>query len=138
MKIKATRCHLPLKKKKKLWMKWWKTFKNSCAAYKPIMSLRWRRKVVAHLTAPWKMCWFLNNYDYLKLVCSCVLLLQIYLAKTQKYVVVTIVPLLLLTLFGKRGIFTHSPWSWIFCFLSFFHYYVKLKELCSLVLFQVK
>ena len=40
--------------------------------------------------------------------------------------VMTIVPLLFPTLFGRRGIFTCSPWSWVFCPLSFIHYHVLL------------
>ena len=38
--------------------------------------------------------------------------------------VVTIVPLLFHTLFGKRGIFTRSPLPWVFCPLSFSYYHV--------------
>ena len=34
------------------------------------------------------------------------------------YNVLTIVPLLFPTLFGKRGIFTRSPWLWVLCPLS--------------------
>ena len=41
-----------------------------------------------------------------------------YHRKTQISVVVTLVPLHLPTLYDKRGIFTHSPWLWVFCPLS--------------------
>ena len=40
--------------------------------------------------------------------------------------VVTIVPLLFPTLYGKRGIFTHSPLLWVFDPLSFHCYHVHL------------
>ena len=42
---------------------------------------------------------------------------------------IVIVPLLLPTLFGKRGIFTRSPLLWVFETLSFLCYHVHLPHL---------
>ena len=51
--------------------------------------------------------------------------------------VVTLVSLLFPTLFGKWSIFTCSPWLWVFCPLSFFHYHVVYlyRRLGTLVLY---
>ena len=45
---------------------------------------------------------------------------------------IVIVPLLLPTLFGKRGIFTRSPLLWVFETLSFLCYHVHLP--CFIIL----
>ena len=43
-------------------------------------------------------------------------------------VVMTLVPLLLLTLLCKRGVFTHSPLPWVFCPLPFLFYQLHLPQ----------
>ena len=47
-------------------------------------------------------------------------------------IVMTIIPLLVPTLYGKRGIFTRSPLLWVFYALSFHCYHVHLRCLILL------
>ena len=52
--------------------------------------------------------------------------------------VVTIVPLLFPTLYGKRVFFTYSPWSWVLCPLSFSYYNYCLPCLIILTKIHIK
>ena len=55
----------------------------------------------------------------------------------QVKVVVTIVPLLFPTLYGKRGIFARSPLLWVFKTLSFHCYHVHLPCFSLLTLLSL-
>ena len=67
----------------------------------------------------------------------CLQLLVVYIALFSLNVLTTvIVPLLLPTLFGKRGIFTRSPLLWVFQTFSFYCYRVYLPCFILLTLQQ--